>query len=90
VVEFDGDEPDETGKIPTCHIPARFVALVPTEFSTVKTQRTSSTSAQNNPSDDVAAAAALAMAGGDSLGDLPFGDDVLPGIDDLDFDLFGD
>jgi hypothetical protein len=99
VVEFDGDEPDDTGKIPTCHIPARFVALVPSELSTVKTQRTTTTSStsaanvtmDNNPNDDVAAAAALAVAGGGGLDDLPFGDDgVLPGIDDLDFDLFGD
>lgn len=85
VVEFDGDEPDESGKIPSCHIPARFVSLVPGEFpgSTTKTQRP-------QPNDEVAAAAALAVAGGD-LVDLPFGDDgVLPGIDDLDFDLFSD
>lgn len=86
LVEFDGDEPDETGKIPSCHIPARFVALVPSEFpgAVNKTKR-------SQPNDEVAAAAALAVAGGGDMDDLPFGDDgVLPGIDDLDFDLFGD
>ncbi len=33
VVEFDGEEPDATGMIPKCHIPARFVTLIPREFS---------------------------------------------------------
>ena len=32
VVEFDGDEPDATGQIPKCHIPARFVVIIPREF----------------------------------------------------------
>lgn len=32
VVEFDGEEPDETGTIPKYHIPARFVTLIPKEF----------------------------------------------------------
>jgi hypothetical protein len=32
VVEFDGEEPDETGLIPKYHIPARFVTLIPREF----------------------------------------------------------
>ena len=32
VVEFDGEEPDQTGMIPTYHIPARFVTLIPREF----------------------------------------------------------
>ena len=32
VVEFDGEEPDETGTIPKYHIPARFVSLIPKEF----------------------------------------------------------
>lgn len=32
VVEFDGEEPDETGVIPKYHIPARFVSLIPKEF----------------------------------------------------------
>ena len=32
VVEFDGEEPDETGSIPKYHIPARFVTLIPKEF----------------------------------------------------------
>lgn len=29
VVRFDGDEPDSSGSIPSCHIPARFVTLIP-------------------------------------------------------------
>lgn len=32
VVEFDGDEPNDSGMIPHCHIPARFVTLIPREF----------------------------------------------------------
>jgi SGF29 tudor-like domain len=32
VVEFDGEDPDETGVIPKYHIPARFVTLIPREF----------------------------------------------------------
>ena len=32
VVEFDGDEPEASGAIPRCHIPARFVTLIPKEF----------------------------------------------------------
>jgi len=33
VVEFDGDDPDETGALPQHHIPARFVTMIPKEFS---------------------------------------------------------
>ena len=32
VVEFDGEDPDETGVIPKYHIPARFVTLIPREL----------------------------------------------------------
>lgn len=32
VVEFDGEDPGETGAIPKYHIPARFATLIPREF----------------------------------------------------------
>jgi hypothetical protein len=32
VVEFDGDDEDESGNLPKYHIPARFVTLIPREF----------------------------------------------------------
>jgi hypothetical protein len=33
VVEFDGDEADDsTGALPQCHVPARFVCMIPNEF----------------------------------------------------------
>lgn len=32
VVRFDGDEPDASGTIPSCHIPSRFVTSIPKGF----------------------------------------------------------
>jgi SGF29 tudor-like domain len=97
VVEFDGDEPDASGKMPSCHIPARFVTLIPREFPGAQP-----------PS---AAAASAAAGSGKSnkrrhsfLGDVTQGDPLnglldemdfegelpgLDGFDDLDFDLLG-
>ena len=44
VVEFDGDDQDESGNLPKYHIPARFVTLIPREFpasnNTSKKKRT--------------------------------------------------
>jgi SGF29 tudor-like domain len=42
VVEFDGEEPDETGVIPKYHIPARFATLIPREFSSAQPPSVSS------------------------------------------------
>lgn len=79
VVVFDGDEPDETGKIPECHIPARFVTLIPKAFPGSEAQSKKKKSSQPTPVADAATADPLAM------GDISLGgfDD----LDDLDFDL---
>ena len=102
VVEFDGDEPDPvTGKLPACHIPARFVTLIPKEFpgahaptvstaaNVVTNNSTSSSKRKRNPSIDNSIDVDI-MNG--VLDDLEFDGD-LPGLDqfdDLDFDLLGD
>lgn len=96
VVEFDGDEPDATGSIPTCHIPARFVTLIPREFpasqppnAKTKAQRRGTTGSVASTSNSVAAAAAAALDGQLNLDeDFDF-DGGLPGLefDDLDFNL---
>lgn len=97
VVEFDGDEADPaTGKLPACHIPARFVTLIPKEFPGAQAptgvavnggtnNSTSNSKRKRNHSID-----ADLMSG--VLDDLAFDGD-LPGLDqfdDLDFDLLGD
>lgn len=97
VVEFDGDEPDATGSIPACHIPARFVTLIPRDFPASqppgkaggKAQRrgTNSSAASNSGAVAAAAAAALEPSMGD-FDELDLEAD-LPGLDfdDLDFAL---
>jgi hypothetical protein len=90
VVEFDGDEPDHTGAIPKCHIPARFVTAIPREFpgaqTTSKKRRGSfsSTGANSNTN--------APPSGSDPLDSMLMFDGPLPGLDgfdDLDFDLLG-
>ncbi|GAX25972.1 hypothetical protein FisN_4Hh544 [Fistulifera solaris] len=97
VVEFDGDEPDSTGMIPKCHIPARFVTIIPREFAASNPpSATNKKKGGHNdaPHSTVVQSAAAAMLDSDAFGnldDLTF-DDALPaldGFDDLDFDLFG-
>jgi SGF29 tudor-like domain len=98
VVEFDGDEPDSvTGKIPACHIPARFVALIPKEFpgASAPTASTAGSggggTAKRKRNSPIAAAMDNDIMNG-MLDDLNFDGD-LPGLehfDDLDFDLLGD
>lgn len=99
VVEFDGDEPDAiTGTIPKCHIPARFVILIPRHFAAANPQPTGAVAAGGtskagkktvsrgvfgNGVDDIEQAANLAL-----NGDLTFDfEDDLPGLDfnDMDF-----
>jgi SGF29 tudor-like domain len=102
VVEFDGDDPDPvTGKLPACHIPARFVTLIPKEFpgahaptatgtSSCSNIATTSSSKRKRNSPVVNSVDADIMNG--VLDDLNFDGD-LPGLDqfdDLDFDLLGD
>lgn len=56
VVEFDGEDPDATtGQVPACHIPARFVTLIPKEFA-----------AQSSAAAAAAAAATAVGGGGNS------------------------
>jgi hypothetical protein len=93
VVEFDGDEPDHTGAIPKCHIPARFVTVIPREFpgaqTTSKKHRGSSSS--TGPHSNANAPQSLEK-GGDPLDSMLMFDGPLPGLDgfdDLDFDLLG-
>ena len=102
VVEFDGDEADETGSIPRCHIPARFVTLIPREFPGAqapnKKRRPSLESPSNAKTTKTAAFGVTAPSAKPSapemedalnaLGDMPF--DEMPGLgdfDELDFDL---
>jgi SGF29 tudor-like domain len=91
VVEFDGDEPDSaTGMIPACHIPARFVTLIPREFPGAQTTTAAAGSKRKRSSPVTAAANSDPLNG--VLDDLNFEGD-LPGLDnfdDLDFDLLGD
>jgi SGF29 tudor-like domain len=90
VVEFDGDEPDAvSGKIPACHIPARFVTLIPKEFPGA--QDPSSSTNKRKRSSPIAPSMDVDIMNG-VLDDLNFDGD-LPGLDqldDLDFDLLGD
>ena len=82
VVEFDGEEPDHTGSPPKCHIPARFVTLIPREFPSFQDKPVRRQSA--------AAASAPPAAFADPLNslDLPLESmDSFDGFDDLDFDL---
>jgi hypothetical protein len=97
VVEFDGDEPDSTGMIPKCHIPARFVTMIPREFAASNPPSATNKKTGGHtdaPHNTVVQSAAAAMLDSDAFGnldDLTF-DDALPaldGFDDLDFDLFG-
>jgi hypothetical protein len=88
VVEFDGDEPDHTGAIPKCHIPARFVTIIPREFpgaqTTSKKRRGSFSS--TGPGSNSNNAPPL---GADPLDSMLMFDGPLDGFDDLDFDLLG-
>eukprot|EP00977_Amphora_coffeiformis_P001942 scaffold370_cov176-Amphora_coffeaeformis.AAC.19 len=89
VVEFDGDEPDHTGSPPKCHIPARFVTLIPREFP----------SFQDKPARRQTAAPAAQAGGATGRGFAGFADPLnnldltldnmesFDGFDDLDFDL---
>ena len=91
VVEFDGDEADETGSIPRCHIPARFVTLIPKEFPGAQPQPKNKPTKSSNSKASASTAAAdnLAADGAlDVLGDIPFDDMAgLDNFDELDFDL---
>jgi hypothetical protein len=97
VVEFDGDEPDTTLEtMPKCHIPARFVTLIPREFPSSQppssNKRAKPAAGSNQEAfaagnDDVAFAAAAAM-NDNFLDDMDFDAD-LPGLDfdDMDFTM---
>jgi len=91
VVEFDDDEPDPNGKIPHCHIPARFVTIIPRQLvpSPVSNQKKRKTSDTNGSAYD--AAATDNMSTNAMLDEIDF-DAALPNFedfDDLDFDLLG-
>jgi hypothetical protein len=90
VVEFDGDEPDHTGAIPKCHVPARFVTVIPREFpgaqTTSKKHRGSNSS--TGPHSNSNGPQSLEK-GGDPLDSMLMFDGPLDGFEDLDFDLLG-
>ena len=100
VVEFDGGEADPaTGKLPACHIPARFVTLIPKEFpgshaptgANALNGGASNNSTSNSKRKRIASidqSLDVDLMNG-VLDDLEFDGD-LPGFDDLDFDLLGD
>ena len=71
VVEFDGDEADATGSLPKCHIPARFVVLLPSEFESEQA---------GGGATNLVSTAALDSLNLDDMGGLE-------GFEDLDFDL---
>ena len=100
VVEFDGDEPDAvTGLIPQCHIPARFVTLIPREFpasqannnnrsstTTTTTTKVRTTNSRKRKASAVVQSAAAAMLDGPMNGvldDMTF-DGGLPGLEGFD------
>ena len=88
VVEFDGDEPDHTGSPPKCHIPARFVTLIPREFPSFqdKAVRRQSSASVTQPGPTGRGFAGFA----DPLNNLDLTLDTMEsfdGFDDLDFDL---
>jgi SGF29 tudor-like domain len=97
VVEFDGDDPDVTGAIPKCHIPARFVTMIPQEFPGAKIDTGSKSKSKKAGANSKATALPLLpdppqAEGGlddflDTL-DLKFEDDEggFDGFDDLEFD----
>jgi hypothetical protein len=94
VVEFDGDDPDHMGAIPKCHIPARFVTLIPREFpgaqTTAKKRRGSNASA-GGMSNSMHAPLSPNK-GSDPLDSMLMFDGPLTsldGFDELDFDLLG-
>lgn len=98
VVEFDGDEADETGSIPRCHIPARFVTLIPREFHGAQAQnkkrrpslesppsnaKTSKATASGATAPPPKATAAPEMEDPlNGLGEMPFDD--MPALGDFD------
>ena len=88
VVEFDGDEPDHTGSPPKCHIPARFVTLIPREFPSFQDKPARRQSSAPAPQ---AGATSRGLAGfADPLNNLDLTLDTMEsfdGFDDLDFDL---
>ena len=100
VVQFDGDEADpNTGATPKCHIPARFVILIPREFPVAQSTSSSSatgtgTSATSKRRSATAAQRTTAKVptaiendpmNSALMGGLP----ALEGFDDLEFDLLG-
>ena len=91
VVEFDGDEPDHTGSPPKCHIPARFVTLIPREFPSFQDKPTRRQSSASAAAPTAAAAAGGGFSGfADPLNSLDLTLDAMEsfdGFDDLDFDL---
>ena len=86
VVEFDDDEPDHTGSPPKCHIPARFVTLIPREFPSFQDKPVRRQSSAAAPAPAPGNTATLA----DPLNSLDLSleaMDSFDGFDDLDFDL---
>jgi SGF29 tudor-like domain len=99
VVRFDGDEPDASGTIPSCHIPSRFVTLIPKGFpgeqASSEEHHVGSSlfgNSKKKKSDQHETTSILVPPPSDydlQFVDLNF-DDPLTGFDDLDFDLLGD
>jgi hypothetical protein len=105
VVEFDGDDTDPTGAIPKCHIPARFVTLIPREFPGAQTTGASATAGSKSKQRRESNGSIGASGGGantkpvslldnnsDPLDSMLMFDGPLEGLegfDELDFDLLG-
>ncbi len=95
VVDFDGDEPDANGALPQCHVPARFVTLIPREYpasqppssnkSTKASKAKSTKTTLSQPELDASHNASIAAAASAALGLDPLVDDL-----DLDDGLFDD
>ena len=103
VVEFDGDEPDgPSGKLPTHHIPARFVVPVPREFQVAVQSEPTATSNNNGKKRKTSSSSSHSMNVSSAMLNDNSMDSVLDelnlesdlpglgddGFDDLDFDLF--
>jgi hypothetical protein len=104
VVEFDGDEPDaDTGQVPKCHIPARFVTLIPRDFlaANAPSLPTNVATANGSGTSKTTKRASIRSAGGNGMDDVEqaanmalsgdynfdFDDDALPGLDFDDMDF---
>lgn len=89
VVEFDGDDQDESGNLPKYHIPARFVTLIPRDFPAANT-----TSKKKNTTEPIARKSVKHKRQGssdsalnDMISEMAYSDLPNQGLDQFDLEL---